>query len=177
MKNRIINEVFILCKEYGLKKLTMSQISSSLRISKKTIYEYFESKDELIEEVIDTYINNNYEIFNLELSKCSTVIEELKISCFLFLPTPYEFYSHTIEEIKLHYPNKYEQIKELIDYKTNKIIEIYEKGVSGGVFDYKINPLAITFMAKSFLETKNLDKSLFESFYEILLYGCIKRDV
>lgn len=175
MKNKVIDEVFSLTLKHGLKKLTMAEIASSLKMSKKTIYEYFDSKDALLESVIDAYINYNYDVFNSELSRCSTTVEELKISCYLFLPSPYEFYKCNIGEIKSLYPEKYNDIQHLIDFKTSTIIKIYEKGVSEGIFDKKINPVIITFMARSFLSAKDFDKSLFESFYEVLLYGCIKK--
>ena len=174
MKNKIINEVFNLSLIHGLKKLTVSEIAASLKISKKTIYEYFESKDEIIENVIDLYISKNYDQLNQQLQNCSTPIEELKICCYLFLPSPYEFYKKNKDEIHLFYPKRYTQLQELINFKTNKIIDIYKKGISEGLFSEKINPLAITLMAKSFLDKEDTEENLFESFYEILLYGCIK---
>lgn len=174
MKNKIINEVFNLSLIHGLKKLTVAEIATSLKISKKTIYEYFESKDEIIENVIDSYVTRNYTQLNQQLQNCTTPVEELKTCCYLFLPSPYEFYRKTKEEIRLFYPEKYTLIQNLIDYKTNKIIEIYKEGVSQNLFNENINPLLIALMAKSFLDKKDIEENLFESFYEILLYGCIK---
>lgn len=153
----------------------MSEISSELKISKKTIYEYFESKDQLIESVIDFYVNQNYNQLNKQLDNCTTTIEKLKICCYLFLPSPYSFYKKNKNEIQLLYPEKYKSIEDLINYKTNKIIEVYKKGSSQGLFNENINPLTITFMAKSFLDGQDIDEKLFENFYEILLYGCIKK--
>ncbi|MGF7060068.1 TetR/AcrR family transcriptional regulator [Brassicibacter mesophilus] len=185
MKNKIKDEVYKLSNTHGIKKLTMSEIATSLRISKKTIYEYFQSKDELINEVIDDYINNNYEILNKELEKSNNIIEQLKIACFLFSPTPYDFYENNIEDIKSFYSDKYLEIQTLIEYKTNRIIEIYRNGIELGIFESKINPITIAFISQSFVNMTNdsekplhmceSKKTLFESFYEILLYGCTKR--
>lgn len=183
MKEMIKNEVYKLSNTHGLKKLTMSRIATSLKISKKTIYIHFENKDELINEIIDDYIEKNYEILDIELEESNNIIEQLKIACFLFLPSPYEFYKNNIEEIQLEYPEKYLKLQKLIKYKTDKIIEIYTKGIKLDIFQSNINPLTIAFMSQSFITMTYEDEkplhlseskmSLFESFYEILLYGCV----
>ncbi|WIV13539.1 TetR/AcrR family transcriptional regulator [Proteiniborus sp. MB09-C3] len=184
MKEDIINEVYRLSNTYGLKKLTMSTLASSLKISKKTIYEYFESKDELINEVLDHYIKKNYDSLNHELKESSSIVEQLKIVCFLFIPRPYDFYENNIKEIELYYPEKYSELQKLMKYKTEKLINIYSKGIELGIFEPNINPITIAFISQSFLKTTynenmlDMNESkipLFESFYEILLYGCIKR--
>lgn len=184
MKDMIKNQVFELSIIEGLKKLTMSKIASSLKISKKTIYEHFDNKERLINEMLDDYIEKNYKTLDQELEESTNVIEQLKIASFLFLPFPFEFYKNNIEEIQLNYPERYLELQTLIKYKTDKIIEIYTKGVNLGVFESNINPLTIAFISQSFVKmTYEVDKpldlgesqtSLFESFYEILLYGCVK---
>ena len=94
LETKIVKEVFNLLNIHGIKKLTVSEIATSLKISKKTIYEYFESKDEIIEQTIDLYINENYEELNKQLENCTTTVEELKICCYLFLLSPYRFYKN-----------------------------------------------------------------------------------
>lgn len=184
MKDMIKDKVFEISITDGLKKLTMSKIASSLKISKKTIYEHFESKEELVYEILDDYIYDNYKTLDKELEGSNNIIEQLKIASFLFLPSPFDFYKKNIEEIQLNYPQKYSELQKLIKYKTDKIIEIYMKGVNLGIFESNINPLTIAFISQSFVTmTHEVDKplqlgkskiSLFESFYEILLYGCVK---
>lgn len=174
MKTKIVKEVFNILNKHGMKKLTVSEIASNMKISKKTIYEHFQSKDEIIKDVIDLYINENYEELDKQLENCTTIVEELKICCYLFLLSPYTFFKNNKEEIYSMFPEKYKLIEDLIEYKTNKIIKVYEKGVKEGLFNENIDPLTITFMAKSFLDREEIDENLFESFYEILLYGCIK---
>ncbi len=184
MKEIIKNEVYKLSNTYGLKKLTMSTLASSLKMSKKTIYGYFESKDELINEALDDYIKKNYDSLDYELNESISIVEQLKIVCFLFIPRPYDFYENNIKEIELYYPDKHLELQKLTKYKTEKLISIYTKGIELGIFESNINPITIAFISQSFLKMAlnedMLDMNgskipLFESFYEILLYGCIKR--
>lgn len=49
MKERIINCSIELFSRYGIKGLTMDAIASELGISKRTLYEYFSCKEQLLE--------------------------------------------------------------------------------------------------------------------------------
>jgi AcrR family transcriptional regulator len=52
MKNKIIQKSADLHFQYGIKNVTMDQIAKELGISKKTIYQYFENKTELVEQTV-----------------------------------------------------------------------------------------------------------------------------
>ncbi len=43
--------------QFGIRSVSMDDIANSLGMSKKTLYQYFADKDELVEEVVDGHIN------------------------------------------------------------------------------------------------------------------------
>lgn len=43
--------------QYGIRSVSMDDIANSLGMSKKTLYQYFADKDELVEGVVDRHIN------------------------------------------------------------------------------------------------------------------------
>lgn len=53
---RIIAEAKRLFFQYGFRRVTMDEIAANLRISKKTLYSLFDSKNDLIRAVIDAVI-------------------------------------------------------------------------------------------------------------------------
>lgn len=55
-------------KKFGSKNVTMDDLASELAISKKTIYKYFSSKEELISECVD-YLWIHFEQQTEEISK------------------------------------------------------------------------------------------------------------
>lgn len=57
IKERIKEVAFKAFMEKGFKAVTMEQISKELGISKKTLYNYFSSKDELAEEFLRDFFN------------------------------------------------------------------------------------------------------------------------
>lgn len=52
MKERIQQKANDLFRRYGVKSITMDEIATQLGASKKTIYQYFSDKDELVEAVV-----------------------------------------------------------------------------------------------------------------------------
>jgi len=54
MKDKIIQKSAELHYKYGIKNVTMDQIAQELGISKKTIYQYFINKNELVAQTVDS---------------------------------------------------------------------------------------------------------------------------
>lgn len=56
LQERILAKGDELFRKYGMKSITMDDIAKQLGISKKTIYQYYPDKDELVAEVLKTNI-------------------------------------------------------------------------------------------------------------------------
>lgn len=57
VKERILVKAHDLFMSYGLRSVSMDDIATQLAISKKTIYQYFADKDELVDAVVNGEIN------------------------------------------------------------------------------------------------------------------------
>jgi len=75
-KKDIIKRTLSLLIERGI-KTSMDEIAQTLCVSKRTIYEHFENKDDLIYHCIDSMIDESCEGINEILLKTSNPIEEL----------------------------------------------------------------------------------------------------
>lgn len=53
LKEQVLNEAKKLFFVYGFKKVSMDEIAAACKMSKKTIYQLYSSKDELIRECVD----------------------------------------------------------------------------------------------------------------------------
>lgn len=76
-KKYILDKVLLLFKNYGVKSVSMDDISSSLNISKKTLYTFFESKNCLVKEAIACIFTNHHQKINRVLSKNISPIEKV----------------------------------------------------------------------------------------------------
>jgi AcrR family transcriptional regulator len=77
IKERIKLKADELFKRYGIRSITMDEIANQLGISKKTIYQSFADKDELVDEVIADILQYNKERCNDDRFKASNAIQEV----------------------------------------------------------------------------------------------------
>jgi len=76
-KQRIQKAAHDLVMQYSIRSVSMDDIASKLGMSKKTIYQYFKDKDELIEAVVDDVIDNNQCICNDDREKADNAVHEI----------------------------------------------------------------------------------------------------
>jgi len=61
IKDKIISESIELFLKYGVKSVTMDDIAKHLGMSKKTIYQHFKDKEEMIIQATDQYFKTEHE--------------------------------------------------------------------------------------------------------------------
>lgn len=76
-KEEILKTTFDLVMKYGIKSVSMDDISNSIGISKKTIYQFFDNKRSLISEMIDDHIKKDENDIKLIIAKSQNAIDEL----------------------------------------------------------------------------------------------------
>ena len=57
VKARILGKAEELFMQYGIRSVSMDDIVNSLGMSKKTLYQYYAEKDELVDAVVDSHIS------------------------------------------------------------------------------------------------------------------------
>ena len=75
-KNILLQSRTLIFK-YGIKSLTMDDISQRLGISKKTLYQFYENKSDLISKVIEFTITESKDLMTKATDKNANAIEEL----------------------------------------------------------------------------------------------------
>jgi AcrR family transcriptional regulator len=73
----VANEMLL---QYGIRSVSMDDIASKLGMSKKTIYQFYKDKDELVEEVIGTLIFTNQETCLADKQKADNAVHEIFIA-------------------------------------------------------------------------------------------------
>ncbi|MCE2773152.1 MAG: TetR/AcrR family transcriptional regulator [Bacteroidetes bacterium] len=76
-KERILHAAAELFFRYGIKSITMDEIAKHLSMSKKTIYQFFRDKDEIVHELLAKDLTQHMCDFT-EISQTSNnVVEEV----------------------------------------------------------------------------------------------------
>jgi AcrR family transcriptional regulator len=120
--------------KYGLKSVRMDDIASSMGISKRTIYELFGDKENLIEAAVMNYFLKKHECDMQRTSRSENIIERL----ILGLSGAEESIQQSMilmNDLKKFYPKVYTHImEEGFEKRTEAIRQAIDTGVREGVF-------------------------------------------
>jgi TetR/AcrR family transcriptional regulator, cholesterol catabolism regulator len=76
-RQKIIEEGAMMFRTYGIRAVTMDMLASQLGISKRTIYEVFSDKDELLKGVLAWMLERQRELMSRIFSESDNVIEAI----------------------------------------------------------------------------------------------------
>lgn len=132
-KKDIIKRTLPLLIDRGL-KTSMDEIAQYLSVSKRTIYENFENKDELIYHCINQMIDENEDLNNYIKHSCNP-IEELFPFVHENIRKMFGYRFKLIAELKRMYPKIYENC--LIKHREEfyeRLKDIIQRGKKDGLF-------------------------------------------
>ena len=139
MKDAIIHETINLFNKKGY-QFTLDELSTNLKISKKTIYKYFENKEDIFRTFIIESFNSVHEQ-QRDIYNDNDLSTKEKLVAILTTHSKYED-SLTIEKtagLENYYPELYQLI--LSSYKTewDNVESLLNKGMEEGIFKRDFN--------------------------------------
>jgi AcrR family transcriptional regulator len=183
--NRWLSELLEGLQFENLEQLTMDDIARIAGKSKSTIYEYFESKEEILHAACQTRTTVLSEsIINVKKQKMDTVklygqlIE-------IFAEGTAGISLSFLQSIKEHYPKAWLEINEFTDSFVELLKDHYKKGIEEGVY----NPVSIELLGSIdklfiiqvvtnpsiFSDEKYTVSSLVRDYLNLRLIGLLKR--
>src|ERR1700743_3969871 len=112
VKDRILMKAADLFCRYGIRTITMDEIASQLGISKKTIYQFFTDKDDMVSAVIAQEIQRNEMDCNLFRQQASDAVHQV----FLALESLEEMLKYTnplmLYDLDKHHPASFLKLRE-----------------------------------------------------------------
>lgn len=138
LRERIIDIAHGMFLEKGIKAVTMDEVASMLTISKRTLYEVFPDKQELLKACIlkgqekgEAYVRGIY-------ANSKNVLEVI-LGVFLYsIQMVHSTNKRYFEEIK-KYPEAEELIRRKREEDSDSAIDFLRKGVEQGVFRSDVN--------------------------------------
>ena len=137
MKKKILDAAAQLIQQYGLKKFTVDEIAAELGISKKTIYQYFSSKDDIVREYFEASITSDKESMTSVLSGNEDFSH--KIHAIVYSSHRYRLPVHLLMEAKKFYPDVWTKVEELKQFKLNAMKDLLKEGVGANLVKPDIN--------------------------------------
>ncbi|HBC97560.1 MAG TPA: TetR/AcrR family transcriptional regulator [Clostridium sp.] len=137
MKEKILDAAAQLIARYGLKKFTLDEVAAQLKISKKTIYKNFKSKDEIIHTYFTSYIESDKNSVMEALAGNQTIPE--KIHSIVYSSHCYKLPIPLLKETRQFYSDEWENIQELRKFKVKALQKLLKDGVQDGIFKSDIH--------------------------------------
>ncbi|GAB6173151.1 TetR/AcrR family transcriptional regulator [Paradesulfitobacterium aromaticivorans] len=184
MRAQILKSATAQIIKYGLRGFTLDDITAELSISKKTLYKYFESKNELISEIIEGAVSVEKERATEEMSKYDNWFDKLKalLSVYSYNAIPYR----VLDELNRYFPQERTKIESIGEYQEQIALSLLEEGIVKGDIAPDVSPSVVTLAFKKIFLTptdqKILDKyditvnRLMDQMKQLLLYGILKRN-
>jgi AcrR family transcriptional regulator len=138
LKERIIENASTLFFRNGIKSITMSDIANEMGISKRTLYEVFRDKEQLLEECLDFHhaktdkeieklINNSKNIIDVLMRLYAKNFHQVLSVKFL------------VNDLKKYHAHLYRRIEERRKEDMCNFIPFLKKGVEQGLIRNDIN--------------------------------------
>ena len=140
MQEKIIEGAGVLFMRYGVRSVSMDDIANNLAISKKTLYQYFKDKDDIVTQTTKAIIDKDRQNF-IEMRDSSTnAIEELSKVSVCIRRMFDEMNPSLLYDLNKYYPEAWGYY---VNYKDEFIFQMVvdnlTRGIKEGNFRNDIN--------------------------------------
>ncbi len=140
LRERILKAAEELFAKFGIRSITMDELASELGISKKTIYQHFKDKDEIVQEVASNRMNCDHEASEEIRQNSKNVIDEVLKELEMFRQHAVSLNPVLIYDLKKYHPNTwnlFQRHKQTVLYGIIK--RNLEEGIGQGLYREDIN--------------------------------------
>jgi hypothetical protein len=174
----ILKQVRRLYQRYGIKSVTMDDVAKHLGISKKTLYEHFNDKEDLVQNVFklehDHWVSFLGSIEGRKLNAIEELFEVYKMINAMFR----EFNPSMEYDLRKYYPDLFIQVKEVRRKRMfESVFDNLNKGKKEGLYRKELNSKIIAklhvFRTESFFDSDMFtleELTSFKMFHEVFVY-------
>jgi AcrR family transcriptional regulator len=149
LKDRIIENASNLFFYKGIKSMTMSDIANELGISKRTLYEVFRDKEDLLENCIYTHITKADQAFQSLADRSEDVIDAMMQIYARYLNEMRTINRSVMRDLKKYHSELYKKVEQKQKENVYMIVPLLEKGVKQGLIRNDTNFEIILWLVKS----------------------------
>ena len=177
-KQRIQKAAHDLLMQYSIRSVSMDDIAAKLGMSKKTIYQYFKDKDELVEAVVDNVIDTNQCTCNDDRNKADNAIHEIFLVMEMMVEMFKSMNPSILFDMQKYHPSAFRKFQQ---HRNEYLYNVCTQNLQRGIKDELYRPeIAVDVLARYRVETmfipfnpefqRNLKQSLLEIEEEIIIH-------
>jgi AcrR family transcriptional regulator len=134
-KNKISGTAFQLFCQRGIKSVSMDDIAQFLGMSKKTIYKWFDNKNELVIASTGAYLQDMQQRCEVYFQSAGNAIEELFNMMAMTRELFNQFHPSIFHDLQKYHPEAFKLwMQHRDDYMFVKIKENLERGIKEGLY-------------------------------------------
>ena len=153
MEQQILNKSRELFFSYGIKSITMEDISKKLGISKKTIYQYFKDKNAIVTKVVDELLAHSASKMEEICTNSEDAIEEVYTQMQNMGNQVHGIQMAFFFELEKSYPAEMDKITL---YKKNVLINKIQnnliRGIQAGIYRAELVPSEVALIRLGLIE-------------------------
>ena len=149
LKDRIIENASSLFFQKGVKSMTMSDIANELGISKRTLYEVFHDKEDLLENCISSHIEKADKSIQILADSSEDVIDTMMRIYARSLDEMRMINHSVMYDLKKYHSRLYKKVEENQRENATILLPLFEKGVKQGLIRSDVNFEIILWLVKS----------------------------
>lgn len=148
---KILDRCERLFMRYGIKSVTMDDVARELGMSKKTLYQYFENKEELVHKVTTNHFECQNKMIESVLLESKTAIDEMFGIARWMNKMSKDIHPSLMFDLRKYHPDSW---KVFIEYRNaeifNSIKHNMERGVREGLYreDLNVEVIARIYIAR-----------------------------
>lgn len=182
VQERIRQKADELFRRFGIRTVTMDEIAAQLGMSKKTIYQFYADKDELVDAVANDEIRFSRERCILDAAASANAIEEI-FRVMEFVEIMFRNMNPSmLHDLEKYHPNGY---KKFLEHKNKFLHDMIRKNLERGIKEelyrpeinveimsrYRLESMMIAFNPEIFPPQKFNLVELQQEIIEHFLYG------
>ncbi|HRF26838.1 MAG TPA: TetR/AcrR family transcriptional regulator [Ferruginibacter sp.] len=138
---RILARAHDLFMQYGLRSVSMDDIASSLGMSKKTIYQYYADKDQLVDAVIGTLLAHNQTCCSAHRETAENAVHEVFKGMEFTNQVFRKMNSSVLFDMQKYHPLSFEKfLRHKNEFLYRFVLENLKRGVKEELYRPEINP-------------------------------------
>jgi len=181
-KERILVKTHELFNRYGIRSVSMDDIATQLGMSKKTLYQYYADKDELVNAVFDVILTTKREECTECTNKGENAIHEIFLSFDMMEELLKTMNPSVLFDMQKYHPSAFKKFEEFRDgflYKAIKTNlergieeELYREDIDTDILSrYRLHSVLLSMNPDFFPTNKNNLAYIEQQILEVFLFG------
>lgn len=168
----------------GLRDLTMDNVAQLLHVSKATVYEYFKSREEIVELCVAVKLDEVKRFSDILMDKKTPFLDRYFLSIEDLTKNIADISNTFLSDLKNLFPETWATVSAFIEYALQVLRQYYEEGIASGALRKASASLMVMsdrFFLQSLSDPDFLDShclslnEAFTQYFEMKFFGIVKK--